>query len=367
MLIRSYKIRSYEKGLWFRDKEFMGLLGTGRHWFVDPLLKVRVDVVNQRDPWLAHPDLDLIAKSGALEGEALVLDLKDADRALVWIDNRFNRVLGAGLYALWTKFRDVRVELVDARELRFEHKDLNAILGSGSAGLHLTLFHVQEGRQAVFMKDGAPIGTYGPGKYSFWKGQGNISMTQVDTRESVLDVAGQELMTADKVTLRLNAVATYRVTDVTRAVTGVDNWQAALYREAQLVLRAVVGTRDLDSFLTDKDALARELHEQLAPRVAEFGVQLLALGVKDVILPGDMKELLNKVIEARKAAQANLISRQEETAAMRSQANTAKLLESNPTLMRLRELEVLEKVAAGNKLNVVLGEKGLADKVINLL
>ena len=76
---------------------------------------------------------------------------------------------------------------------------------------------------------------------------------------------------------------------------------------------------------------------------------------------------MNKVTEARKAAEANLIFRREETAAMRSQANTAKLLADNPVLMRLRELEVLEKIAAAGKLNIVLGEKGLADKVVNLL
>lgn len=132
----------------------------------------------------------------------------------------------------------------------------------------------------------------------------------------MIDISGQELMTTDKVTLRLNAVVTYKMTDVVRAVVG-----------------------------------AREL----------------TFGIKDVILPGDMKELMNRVIEARKAAQANLIARQEETAAMRSQANTARLLENNPTLMRLRELEVLEKIAAGNKLSVVLGDKGLADRMMHLL
>ena len=85
------------------------------------------------------------------------------------------------------------------------------------------------------------------------------------------------------------------------------------------------------------------------------------------ILPGDMKDLMNKVTEAKKAAEANLIVRREETAAMRSQANTAKVLEGNPTLMRLRELEVLERVATSGKLNVVLGEKGPAERVVNLL
>src|SRR5205807_1453058 len=96
-------------------------------------------------------------------------------------------------------------------------------------------------------------------------------------------------------------------------------------------------------------------------------VKVVTVGIRDVILPGEMKDLLNKVTEAKKAAEANLIVRREETAAMRSQANTAKLLQDNPTLMRLRELEVLEKVAATAKLNIVLGDKGLTERIVNVL
>jgi regulator of protease activity HflC (stomatin/prohibitin superfamily) len=98
-----------------------------------------------------------------------------------------------------------------------------------------------------------------------------------------------------------------------------------------------------------------------------LGLEIVSAGVRDVILPGEMKDLMNKVTEAKKAAEANLIVRREETAAMRSQANTARLLSDNPTLMRLRELEVLERIASSGKLNVILGEKGLADRVVNLL
>jgi regulator of protease activity HflC (stomatin/prohibitin superfamily) len=132
-------------------------------------------------------------------------------------------------------------------------------------------------------------------------------------------------------------------------------------------LRAVVGTRELDTFLTAKDGVAQELEELLRQRATALGLEVIAVGIRDVILPGEMKILLNKVTEAKKAAEANLIVRREETAAIRSQANTAKLLEDNPTLMRLRELDVLEKVAVGSKLNVVLGEKGLAERIVNLL
>ncbi len=138
-------------------------------------------------------------------------------------------------------------------------------------------------------------------------------------------------------------------------------------REAQLALRASIGSRELDTLLADKDALARELEDQVRKRAGELGLELISVGIRDVVLPGEMKDLMNKVTEAKKAAEANLIVRREETAAMRSQVNTAKLLVDNPTLMRLRELEVLEKVASNSKLNVVLGERGLADRVVNLL
>jgi regulator of protease activity HflC (stomatin/prohibitin superfamily) len=182
-----------------------------------------------------------------------------------------------------------------------------------------------------------------------------------------MDVAGQEIMTSDKVTLRLNALVCYRVADAVKSVSVVDDSTQAIYREAQLALRAVIGEYDLDALLTRKEQIADALEAAVRRRVADFGVTILNLGIRDVILPGDMKVLMNKVIEARKAADANLIMRREETAAMRSQANTAKLLDSNPTLMRLRELDLLEKIAGNSKLNLVLGEKGLADRIINLL
>ena len=174
-------------------------------------------------------------------------------------------------------------------------------------------------------------------------------------------------MTADKVTLRLNAVVTYKIADARKAISQTDDVRQALYRETQLVLRAVVGARELDNFLTDKDAVAKEIEENVRRRAGELGLDIASVGIRDVILPGEMKDLMNKVTEAKKAAEANLIVRREETAAMRSQVNTAKLLQDNPTLMRLRELEVLEKIASQSKLNIMLGEKGLAEKVMNLL
>jgi regulator of protease activity HflC (stomatin/prohibitin superfamily) len=365
--VKRYSIRSFEMGLHFRDGEFCGLLGPGAHWFFDPFGKVAVEVVSRRAPFLAHEKLDLIVKSGELKGYADVLDLRDGERALVWVDRRFARILPPGQHAYWASPRHVRVEVLDAHQARFDHDDLKVISRNPSAREHVDLGAVGRGCVGVLFLDGRYVDTLDPGPWAFWKGASDVRVVEVDLRETTLDIQGQEIMTADKVTLRLNGVVTYRVSDARRAVCSADDYKQALYREAQLVLRAVVGARELDALFAAKDSVANEAAVLLGPRAESLGLYVAALGIRDLILPGEMKELMNKVIEARKAAEANLITRREETAALRSQANTAKLLAENPTLMRLRELEVLEKIVASNKLSIVLGEKGLADRVINLI
>ena len=368
-VFKRYRVRSYEAGLLFRDGEFRGLLGEGVHRIFDPFGRVRVDVVSRRAPRLEHDKIDLIVASGALKGEAAVVDLKDDVRGLLWVDGRFAGLLGPGLYVYWTGCRSVRVETVDARRPRFEHDDLKLIVRSPGSAAMLDVCSIGRGCVGVLFLDGQYAETLPPGQYAFWRGAADSRVVEVDLREAALDVAGQELMTADKVTLRLNAVVTYRIVDPRKAVCAADDAKQALYREAQLALRAVVGGRELDALLADKEAVAGELGGLLRARAGELGLEVLSTGVRDVILPGDMKELMNKVTEARKAAEANLVTRREETAAYRSQANTAKLLADNPALMRLRELEAIEKVASSGRLSVFLGdgEKGLADRVVNLL
>ncbi|HEY0980797.1 slipin family protein [Schlesneria sp.] len=364
---KRYQIRSYEVGLLFREEEFQGLLKAGTYTFFDPLGKVSVDVVSQREPRLDHEKLDLMIRSGALADQAIVLDLKDNERGLVWIENRFSHILPPGQYAFWTTQKQVRVEIVDTRTVRFEHDQFKTIVRSKLAPLTLNVTTVRRDQVGVLFIDGRYVDSLPPGEYAFWKDAAEAKVVEIDMRETIVDVGGQEIMTADKVTLRLNAVVTYKVVDARKTVSQTDDVRQALYRDTQLVLRSVVGARELDTFLTDKDAVAKDIEDSVRRRATELGLELASVGIRDVILPGDMKELMNKVTEAHKAAEANLISRREETAAIRSQANTAKLLADNPTLMRLRELEVLEKIAASGKLNIIVGDKGLSDKVINLL
>jgi len=364
-MLWTFKIRIHERGLLYKNGDFARLLAPGRHWVFG--LRVRVERVSVRDAHFKHKDLEVIAKSGELEGLAEVLDLMDHERALVWVDGRFERICAPGLHAFWTVFHKVRHEVLDAREIELTHRELPVILDVQGAVLRLERVEVAAESVGLLFVDGRHRAVLEPGLHALWKGQGRVKVQHVDRREQMLDIAGQDVMTADKVTVRLNAVVTYRVTDPLAAATRVEDFRQALYRDAQLALRDAISARELDVLLSEKGGLVRELGETVGARARSMGLEVSSFGLRDLILPGEMKALMNRVTEAKKAAEANLIARREETAAMRSQANTAKILESNPTLMKLKELEVLEKVADQANLSVVLSEGGLADRVLKLV
>lgn len=367
LFIKTIKIKNFEIGFLFREGDFTRILEPGTHKFFDPWNKIDVAIHSQRNAFLVDEQLDVIVKSGVLVDRAEVLDLKQHQRALVWVDGRFDRALGPGLYAYWTKFRKIVVEAYDARDVRFEHVQLKSIWQNTTARQYLEFYDVNRDCAGVLFIDGRYVETLAPGTYAFWRGVADIKLVENDLRETMLDIGGQDIMTADKVTLRINAVATYKIVDAKLSVTASNNLEQSLYREVQLALRSVIGSKELDPLLSAKDTVAEELETIVRRRASELGLTIVSVGIRDVILPGDMKDLLNKVMEAKKAAEANLIARREEVAAMRSQANTAKMLADSPTLMRLRELEVLEKIAQSGKLNIVLGEKGLADRLTTML
>jgi len=140
-----------------------------------------------------------------------------------------------------------------------------------------------------------------------------------------------------------------------------------LYRELQFGLRKAVASKTLDELLGDKASLDGDIFAYVRGSIGELGLEVLGVGVKDVILPGEMKEILNSVVQAEKAAQANVIRRREEANAMRSALNTARLIEESPTLMRLKELEVLEKVTEKvDKLTVFGGLDGVLKQLVSL-
>ncbi|GJM25372.1 MAG: hypothetical protein DHS20C16_17870 [Phycisphaerae bacterium] len=364
------RIKSYEKGLLYRHGDFVRLLGPGKYRLWSRLWSARrerIETVSTLDTKFEHDLLDLLVKNSDMRNALQVVELGDHERGLVWKDGRLAYILGKGRHAFWTEPYKVEIEIFDTNILRLDHPKMEAIVSLFGSSKWLKGVNVDEHEDALLIKDGKIIEKLGKGRHVFWNNVGQVTWKAIDRREQVADVAGQEIMTKDKVTLRVNLLVAYQVVDSILAVTVVSDHAQALYREAQLFLRAAVGTRTLDALLADKESVSGEVRSALAARAKDFGVAIKSVGLKDIILPGEMKSILNQVIEAEKSAQANLIRRREETAAARSQANTAKLLAENPTLARMKELEQLADVLAGTRSTFVFGNGDLSSQVRSLV
>ncbi len=181
-ILQRINVRQNERGLLFRNGDFQQLLAPGRTWIRGLPWRERVERVSVRQAVFQHPDLEVIVRSGALDGEAEVLDLQDHQRALVWIDGRFATVCGPGLHAFWTVFHEVRSEIVDAREIRFEHSALATVLGSAVRSAWLEQVTVDAGQVGLLMADGRHRDTLGPGTYALWR---NVARVRVRVEAGV--------------------------------------------------------------------------------------------------------------------------------------------------------------------------------------
>jgi regulator of protease activity HflC (stomatin/prohibitin superfamily) len=266
----------------------------------------------------------------------------------------------------------VRVEKVDiSRDIEIEPDLARRMLATGPrkvAGTEAVLaVVVPQYHVALLYVDGKVEKLLEAGMHAFWKFRREVRAETVDLRLQVLEVAGQEILTRDKVSLRVNLNAGYRVSDVLVAFAKQAKPVDYLYKELQFGLRAAVGTRTLDELLENKGVIDEVVEAHIRRRVEGFGLEVESVGVKDIILPGDMKAILAKVVEAEKSAQANVIRRREETAATRSLLNTAKVMEDNPTALRLKELETLEKVTEKiDKISVFGGLDGVLKDLVKI-
>ena len=367
-MYKKIHIKRYERGLLFRRGDFVRPLGPGtyRIWIWNAL-RDRIQVVSTLNTKFEHALLDVLVRDDRLREQLVLLDLTDNQRALVWKDDRLFAIVGPGRHAYWNTPARIAVEVFDVAQFRFEHRKLAAILQHADATKWLDGVQVEPNEDVLLYRDGVLISSLGEGLHVFFKGTGKVRWKSIDRREQVADVAGQEIMTSDKVTLRVNLIVTYLVTDILRATQASADYAQALYREAQLILRAAVGGKTLDQLLADKESVGGEVRNALIPRAEQLGVSVKSVGLRDIILPGDMRVLLNQVVAAQKEAEANLIKRREETAAARSQVNTAKLLAENPLLARMKELELLKDVLADTNATFVLGQGDLTEQLRGLI
>jgi hypothetical protein len=355
---------------------FKTVLEPGVYWSFDPAGREEVQVYDITAPEFTHPRLDVLLKEqrDAIDRYFTVVELGEREVGVVSKQGRVTGILAPGTRQLyWRGPVEVTVErlgFADQFEIepRLARLLVRANLPKASNVAEAVLpVEVPDTAMAMLVVDGAFERLLGPGLHAFWKYQRVLKVEQADRRVQAMEVTGQEILTRDKVSLRVNLIAMWQLEDVVRARASVTEVTDGVYKALQFALRAAVGARTLDELLADKSLLDREILQVAVAGLAVQGVAVRSVGVKDVILPGEMKTILNQVVEAEKRAQANLIVRREETGAMRSMLNTARLLQENPVLMRLKELETLEKVTEKiDKLTVFGGLEGVMKDVVRI-
>ncbi len=366
--LRVVQIESAALGLLHVDGVLTRRLAPGRHVLFETGHALRVDTARAFEP-IVCADPAALAAHPDFAGALVAAEVRDTERGLVFAGANFRRFLGPGAHLfVRSAAPELRVEVVDIEPPAARHPNLRALLAAADAQTHLVSFTVAQGQVGLLFVDGVLEGRLQAGHHAYWKALRRVEVRVLDLREVGLEVQGQELLTADKVSLRLNVSVRYRISDVDRAALAHADFQDGLHRCLQLALREEAQRLTLDELLSRKDDLGAALLERAREGASALGVTLTSAGLRDVILPGEMRAILNQVVEAERRAQANLITRREETAATRSLLNTARLLDENPILMRLKELEHAERIAEKiGSLSVIGGIDALIPRIRDAL
>ncbi|MGC2776872.1 MAG: slipin family protein [Bradyrhizobium sp.] len=346
IVTKTVTVEDGERALVWRDGQLARVLGPGRDALFDPLRRLtvqRFDVVRAEYPAeryavlkAARPDLAaelfVAVETGANEIAIVSLDGRPTHLLTPWQTRVFWKVATA-----------VEVERIDiASDVRVSARHL-AMIERNRPSI-VTEVVVENHEAGLLHVEGRLTERLAPGRHAFWAVGRKIEVKRLDLRPSALEITAQEMLTKDRIALRVTLTAFRRIVDPERVAATTPDVDAWLYRLVQFAIREAVASRTLDEVLAAKAALDAELRDYVRARLDGSGIEVTELGVKDVILPGEIRDLVNKVVEAERTAKANLIRRQEETAATRSLLNTAKLMEDNPLLLRLKELESLERL-----------------------
>jgi len=340
--MKQVRINAGHVGLVFKNGDYQRVITQGRHW-----LRFNESVVkyNMLLPFKAPVALDILLRDETLSSKLTVIEVKDNELVLVYENNIFKNVLISGCYAYWNGLLDYKFVTADLSKIEITEDISKSLYGKSELSKYIRVFEVAAYEKAIMIVDDKVAKTLERGTYHFWRNQQTIKIAKADLRQLQLEVAGQELLTKDKAAVRINFYAQYKVVDIETALMHNKDYEKQLYIILQLALRAFVGSYTLDELLDEKENIAKAVLEQVKSQVAKLGVSVLHTGIRDVILPGDMKDIMNQVLVAHKKAQANVIMRREETASTRSLLNTAKLMEDNTMLFKLKEMEYVEKIA----------------------
>lgn len=366
-----------QRALLIRAGRIAGILPPGEHVIVAGADTVALHYFDVTAADFVSPYAqDLLREHPELAAAHLeTFDIASDEIAVLHRDGRPFRVAMPGSrHLLWRAagpWRAARIDLgrgAGAEDKLALPRDLADSLTRSGLGAALERFEIAPGTVGLAAINGVEIGVLPPGPHAFWALPGvRIDIKRVDLRRQSLDINGQEMLTRDRVTVRLNLSVDYRVVDPVLVAGQLTDHADTLYRAVQRAYRQAIATRSLDGALDGRQEIDEGAHAAVRAAMAGLGVEIGAVTIKDLILPGEMRDILNKVVAAQKEAEANIIRRREETNATRSLLNTARVMAENPIMLRLKELEALETIAGKvGHLTVHNGTRGLLDDIATL-
>jgi hypothetical protein len=342
IMIKRITIETYQVGLVFENRKLVKVLEEGLHWIFG---NKNIMIYDLNGSFQAPFELDILLQNEVLASLLEVVEVADNEIVLQFVKGNFKEVLTPGKYAFWKGVVKNEFIKADLSKIEITENIPVNLLENVKMRYFTRKFIVASNDKALLFVNGTFVKELKSGTHYFWNNAITIEVKTVDTRQQQLEISGQELLTKDKAGLRINFFVRYQVVDIMKALTENKDFEKQLYVAMQLALRAFVGGLTLDELLSKKDAIADSILKEAKTKIKDLGLAISDAGIRDVILPGDMKEIMNQVLVAEKKAQANSIMRREETAATRSLLNTAKLMEENEMLWKLKEMEYVEKIA----------------------
>jgi len=343
-------ISSKEFGLLFNKQVFVKVLEAGEYRFRFQANRKHIIVVDRKQS-LESKGIDVKAINSPLLNESIeTIYVNESDLAFHFVDGLFQDVLTSGSHSYFktnivhTFIKANPRNLTVPEELPLSVFESKAFIEQNQRLKLISNVQVEEGFVGVMKVNGKYNQTLMPGHYLFFSSTQLIDVKMIQTRQQTLQISGQELLTKDKVTLRMNFILNYSIVDTLKAALDYSDYEEQLYLVLQLALREYISTTTLDELLAEKHEVGKIILDIIKPKEADFGAVFKDAGIKDIILPGDIREILNTILIAEKKAMANVITRREETASTRSLLNTAKLMEENTTLYKLKELEYLDHI-----------------------
>lgn len=336
-------IKENQRGLLFKNGKFVKMLKSGNHTIFN-FLGYSIELLDMNEAFsVKQYDLSVFLKDEELKKELDIVEVTDETLAIHYVNGRYCETLVSGKYAFWNVYDKNTFQMVDIKDTEVSD-DVPRYIFEYMPKTFFKKLEVFEYQIARLYFDQKLVKMLSAGTYYFWNNGIKVDAGLTDTRILQLDISGQEIMTQDKVGLRINFVCNYKITDHVKIFTEIKDYEAQIHILLQLILREYIGKFKFDELLDNKEEIAGYILNRLKEKEGKYFVEFLNAGVKDIILPGEIRDIMNTVLIAEKKAQANVISRREEVASTRSLLNTAKLLDENQTLYKLKELEYLEKI-----------------------